>query len=200
MASKTTIYNLAISHLGTGKTVQDYTEPSAEAVICTRFYDITLEEVLRDFHWPFARRVAALSLIEEDPTDEWGYSYGYPSDCAKFRRILSGVRNDTRQSKVPFVITHGSTQRAIFCDVEDAVGEWTKKVTDVGRFPADFMMALSLRLAYYVSPALTKGDPFKLGEKALLKYNMEIQAAQANSLGEEQDEEEPDSLFVRERS
>ena len=92
MASKTEIGNLALSHIGIGKEVANIeTEQSAEASALRRVYDTALRKTLRDFNWPFARVIADLGLIEEDPTDEWDFSYRVPSDCVSFRRIPSGV-------------------------------------------------------------------------------------------------------------
>src|SRR5688572_11149621 len=107
MASETEIANLALSHLGVGKEIANLeTERSQEAVACRRFYDTARDATLRDFSWPFATKIAVLGLIEADPNDEWDYSYRYPSDCLQLRRILSGVRNDTRDSRVPFKLAH----------------------------------------------------------------------------------------------
>src|SRR5665648_440114 len=97
MSSATEICNMALGHLASGKEIANLeTERSAEAIACRRFFDSARDAVLRDFSWPFATKIKALSLIEEDPNSEWAYSYRYPTDCLNFRRILSGTRTDTR--------------------------------------------------------------------------------------------------------
>ena len=94
MATKTEIFNMALGHLAIGKMVANFTaEQSQEARIGRIYYDIALGQVLKDVPWPFATKIAALGLLEEEPNTEWGYSYRYPSDCAHFRRILSGSRS-----------------------------------------------------------------------------------------------------------
>lgn len=200
MATKTEISNLALSHLGIGKEIQNIdTENSQEASACRRFFDTARQATLRDFSWPFATKFATLGLVMEDPTDEWSFSYQYPSDCLHFRRILSGTRNDTRKSRVPYRIVNGQVGQEIYCDMENAQAEYTADITDTSRFPPDFVMALSFRLATYMPVRLTKGDPFKLGDRAAKFYQMELSRAEATAVNEEQEEEEPDSEFIRER-
>lgn len=200
-ASKVGICNLALSHLGIGKEIATFdTERSEEAAACRRFYDQALEQTLRDFAWPFATRTAELALVEEEPTSEWAYSYRYPANCVLVRRIPSGTRNETRQSKTPYRVASDATGRLIYTDKEDAEVEYTYNVVDPSLYPIDFVMALSLRLAVYIAPRITKGDPFKLRNETLSLYNYEISKAQAGSGNEEQPEEEPESEFVRARN
>ena len=198
--SATEICNLALTHLGSTVEIEDLDdEGSDEAIICRRVFANTRDAVLRDFHWPFATKIQALGLVEEDPNSEWAYSYRTPSDCLNVRRILSGIRNDSRQSRVPYRIGQDVQGELIFTDKEDAELEYTTRITDVVRFPADFVNALALRVAAYIAPKLTAGDPFKLGERALQLYLREISNAQANAANEEQAEEPVESEFIRGR-
>jgi hypothetical protein len=200
MASSTEICNMALSHLGVGKEINNLTtESSEEAGACRRFYDMAQDRVLRAANWPFATKIIALNLIEEDPNDEWEYSYRYPNDCIFFRKILSGTRNETRQSRVPYRVAYDSTGRIIFTDTENAEAEYTLRVTDPDKYPPDFTMAFSLLLAHLIAPRLTAGDPFKMGERAFKLYQMEIDTAKANSFNEEQPEQEPSSELERAR-
>lgn len=192
----TEIANLALGHLGSGKEIAELsTEDSAEARACRRFYSLARLQTLRDFPWPFATVTEALQLIEEDPHEEWAYSYRYPVHCVNFRMILSGMRNDTRQTRVPFKIE----QNIVYTDKEDAEARYTSKNTNAGYYPADFIQALSLRLAAMTAPLITGGDPFKLGQRAMQLYVYELGRAQANAANESQPDEEPDSEFGRAR-
>ena len=197
-ASTTEIANLAISHLGIGKEIGNLeTEKSEEAQAIRRFFDTVRNQVLRDFPWPFATKFVNLALVEQDPTEEWAFSYRHPSDALKLRRILSGLRNDHRQSKVPFRISRDDSGLLIFTDFEDAQLEYTFEEEDPLRFPDDFIQALSFRLAAYVAPRLTKGDPFKVGRNAMEMYLFEINRAQSTAANEEQMDEIPQSEFIR---
>jgi hypothetical protein len=198
--SKTAICNMAISHLGIGKEIANIdTEASQEAAACRRFYDVSRESTLRDAPWPFATARQTLALIEQDPNDEWGYSYGYPSGCMFFRRILSGDRTDTQDSRVPYKIERGTSGLIVMTDMEDAIAEYTADVTDTTLFPPDFVMALSLRIALMSAPRLTAGDQHGLGRRAYEMYRIEIARVNATAFNEEQLDREPDSEFIRER-
>ena len=146
-----------------------------------------------------ARAFLDLALIAEAPTDEWGYSYQYPTDCLKIRRILSGIRNDNRQTRVPYKFVESTGSKVIYTDMQNACIEYTLFREDVEAYPDDFVLALSRRIASYIAPLVTGGDPFKLQDKNMQLYLYEIALAQANSGNEEQMEEQPDSEANRAR-
>jgi len=199
--SKTDIANMAIRHLNVSKEIADFAnEASQEAKACRRFYDPARRQVLRDFGWPFATSIVALNLVASQPNQEWRYSYRYPSDCLMFRRILSGRRNDSRQSRVPYRVAADSQGQLIFTDQVSAQGEYTLDVTNEAFFDPSFAMALSFRLANLIAPSLTAGDPYKLGQRAQENYMLEISRAQANAANEEQPDQPVESEFVRARN
>jgi hypothetical protein len=198
MASSTSIANLALSHLGISKTIASLTERSQEALAINAFYDTAVEELQREFPWPFNTRFGVLSLVEEDPTSEWSYSYRYPSTAIFFRRIF-GLRVDSRQSEVKYRIASDDTGKLILTDEEEPEGEWSVLVTEAGKFTADFALALSFRLAAYAAPRLTAGDPFKMGNRSLELYMLSIEKAQGTAAKEEKTEEIVESEFIRER-
>lgn len=200
MSTKTEIANLALSHLGVGKEIANIeTENSQEANACRRYYDVARETTLRDFNWPFTTKETALTLVSQNPTEEWAYSYRYPTDCLKLRRILSSIRNDTRQTRIPYKIVRDNAGKLVYTDQINAAMEYTYDETDASRFDSDFVMALSLRLAAYMAPRLTSGDPFKMGERAIRLYSVEISKAQASAANEQQDEEKPDAEWINAR-
>jgi|SRR3990172_1300120 len=201
MASVSTkIANMALSHLGVGKQISDITtDQSQEGKACREFYEICRDLVLKGFDWPFATQFVTLGLVEEDPTTEWAFSYRYPSSCIRLRRILS-LRNDNRQSRTPYRIGRDDDGKLVYTDQEDAEVEFTFHVTNAEEYPDDFVMAVSLLLANYMAPRLTAGDPFKMGERAIRLYAFQIKNAEVSAVNEEQDEEEPESEFIRTRS
>lgn len=200
MSSKTEICNLAITHLGVGKTIDDVdTESSEEALICRRYYDTVRDMTLRDYAWPFATKISSLALVESNPNTEWDYSYRYPSDALYIKRILSGVRNDNRQSRASYKIVRDDTGLLIYTDERGASIEYTAKTSDPTFYPSDFIMALSLHIAVYIAPKLTKGDPFGMANKVMQMYEMEISRAKAKAANEEQLDQRPDSEFIRVR-
>jgi len=200
MASDVEICNLAISHLGTGKEIANLeNEKTEESIVCRRFFNTARDATLRDFPWPFATKVLALALIEKDPTTEWAFSYQYPTDCLKMRKILSGIRNDDRQSRVSSQRANKDNKEVIFTDQENAVLEYTLRVTNAELFQPDFILALSFRIAGYIAPRLTSGDPTGMGARAFQLYLLELDQARATSVNEQQDDEIPESEFIQER-
>ena len=201
MPTSTEICNLALSHDGVGKDIADLdTEKSANASACRRFYQPAVDEVFRDFNWPFANNFVALGLVTTSPNTDWGYSYTYPSDCRRIIKILSGVRNDSRESRVSYELAYGSSGTEIFTDRVNAWIKYNQIITDPGRFPPDFVMMLSLLLAAYIAPRVTAGDPFKLGERAFNLYLSSKKKSEANSFNEQQDDKptEAESISSRE--
>jgi|SRR3990167_3350264 len=200
MASKVGICNMALSHLAISKEIANLdADKSEEASACRRFYDTALDRVLRDFKWSFTTKIATLALIEESPNDEWGYSYRYPNDCLIVRRVLSGIRNDTRQSRAPYRIGRDDGGLLIWTDQQNAEIEYSIRAENPQFYPADFVLAFSYLLAFLIAPRVTGGDQFKLGERAIKMYTLEISAANADNHNEEQQEEAPESEFIRTR-
>lgn len=198
MLSKTRLANMALRHLAVSTTIANVeTDKTPHAKACQDFYDAALDQVLRDWRWPFATKIQALGLVEEEPNDEWGFSYRYPSDCVDFRRIQSGAaRVDSRATQVKYRLGADDSGELIFTDQPDAVGEWTFRHVDVAHYPADFGVALSYLLASLIAPSVTAGDQFKLGARALSLYQVAIAGARANAANEEARDEPPESSFV----
>lgn len=200
MASKTEILNWALGHLAVGKNVGNIeTENSAEAREGRRWYSIALQTTLEAAPWPFATLIEPLALVEEEPNAEWGYSYRYPSRCAKMVRILSGVRTDTRQSRVSYKIIQDSQGRLILTDMEDAEVEYIINNPDSALYSNTFQMALSRQLAFLMGPNLTSGDQFKLAVNSAAIFQLIVSQAESRAFNEQQDEEDPDSEFIRDR-
>lgn len=196
MSSKTEIVNLALTHLGVGKEIAALeTENSEEARAARRVYDTARDTVLQDCPWPFATRIAALALVEEEPNTEWAFSYRYPSDCIYLRRVLSGLRNDTRQSREPYKIAGDSSGKLIYTDSQDAQIEYTAKSDNPQVYPSDFVMAFSYLLAFLMGPRLA-GDRTKLIDRAFALYQQSVSVAKAAALNEQQDEKVPEAELI----
>lgn len=200
VSSTAEIANMAISFLGIGKDIANLdSENSAEAKACRRFYENDRDIVLGDFPWPFATVFADLALVETDPTDEWGFSYRYPSDAVRIRRILSGVRNDTQDSRIRFRKGKDSAGILIYTDQADAVIEYTQLVTAVELYSPDFVKALAYLLASSVASRLTAGDPYKFQTRCMQFYKEQIASAQIGEVEEEQPDVPVESEFIRSR-
>jgi hypothetical protein len=199
MVSVVNIYNQAILHLGTGKTVSSTSDDSAEARYCNVFYEQARDELLSAGTWGFATKIADAQLVEEEPNDEWAYSYLYPSDALTIRRVLSGSRRDTRQTEIPFRVMNIGDARVIVTDEQNAQIEYTMRVTDTALFPVWFVASLSLALAAKIAPGLTEGDRFKMKEFVLQLQHRAMQEALSHSFNEEVHDMPPEAESIRER-
>lgn len=200
MPSKVELCNQALGHLGVGDGISNLeTERSQNARACRLFFDQVVDEMLRKFAWPFATKLAALQLLATDPNDEWGFSYRYPNDCLYLRRILSGTRVDTSDTRVPFKVAQDAVGKVVYTDMEDAQVEYTVRITDVNRFSPDFAVAFTYLLASKIAPRLEEGDPFKLADRCLRLYVANMREAAGQALNESAQGQDPDADLIRSR-
>lgn len=195
--TKTEICNVSISHLGVSKDIASIDEDSGAARALKRYYDLALRDTLRRYPWPFAVKFYTLGLISEDPTEEWEYSYRYPSDCLKILRILSGDRNDDLESKVVYKMVSDTEGQLIYTDEENAEIEYISIVDDTQNWPEDFIMAFTRRLAHLIGPRVGASQERVAEQAAWFKFEMSNAAANASS--EEQPDIEPESSFEQAR-
>lgn len=199
MASRIGVCNQAISNLGSAKEIANFdTERSAEALACRRFYEEVVKETLRDFDWPLATKLEALALVATNPNDEWGYSYRYPSDCLKARRIPSGTRPESADSRIKFIVRADSAGGLIYSDQPTPDLEYTFR-PDESYWPADFASAVSYLLSARIAPRIIAGDPYGQQEKNLKLYHYQLTKAQKNAGNEGSPDDEPEAEIIRAR-
>lgn len=182
MATKVDIWNMALGHLGQTDRVVADSDTTVGAKSCALYWDQVVDDALSDVTWPFATKIAALAGKAAAPNAEWAFSYTYPVDAVTVRKVLNtGARLNYEKSKVPF----RRAQDLIFTSVDNAVVEYTMRVTDTTKYPADFIQAVSLLLAHRIAPSVAGGDQIKLGDRALALYKEKIlEAAQAAGIEE----------------
>lgn len=96
MASEIDICNLALANLGDAATVASINPPegSAQAEHCARFYPIARDSLLEMHDWAFAMKRVALPLLATNPTLQWSYAYGAPSDMINVISVLDSQSPD----------------------------------------------------------------------------------------------------------
>lgn len=77
------------------------------------------------------------------------------------------------------------TVKAILADHEYLNVEFTGDTTVVNDFPQDFQAAFMFKLAYYMAPSLTGGDPYHVGDRAKMMYEQCINTAAMHAYNEE---------------
>ena len=195
MTTPVQICNLALARIAISDTINALDETSQEAVTCNLHYEQVRDAVLRDFSWPFATRFITLPLVEETPTTEWLYSYRTPADFIRAVRIIPDLR--TARNDIPYRITSDSSGQLIFTDREDAKLEYVAKIEDTNLYSADFIDALSWRIASDI--ALPLAQSTGIAQNALREYMMAIDRARTNAYNEEKrdPELEAESIAVR---
>jgi hypothetical protein len=199
MAETVQICNLALVNVGVSKVIASLEERSKEADVLRAVYDITRDETLEAAPWPFATRRVVLQSLG-DPPAEWAYRYRYPTDCLTARRILDGARRVfAADQRIPFAIgeDEANAARVIFCDQFQATLEYTARIVNPKIFSPTFAVAVGWGLAVKIAPALS-ADP-KFGVAAGQQYQGAINRAFARALAEGQEEQAPDSEFIRAR-
>lgn len=220
--SETDIGNLALRLLGQSKTISAFTERSTEAALCQGWYYNTRDEVLRAWEWEFARAYAQLQFVALNPTLEWMYSYRYPADCLFLRRIVGGKRgeSETLEDEIKYEIAQDPSGMLIYTNYNIQAGsaflvqsnsttgpapaltiEYTLRGENipVQAFTPEFCTCLAAKLAAYIAPALTSGDPKGLGKAAERRFFIALSAAASNDKSEQRPDLPPESSFIQAR-
>lgn len=204
--SKTGVCNKALHFIGIGEEIASIDERSSDAKACKMFYADALDEVLREWPWPFATRTVSLDMVntlgdDDEPerySTEFFYAYRYPSDCLYVRRIVSGTVPDTEESLVRYEIGSDTSGRLILTDAAEAEIKYTARISDESLFPPDFAMALAYRIAIYIAPRLVE-DPRKMVDVCQRSYLLSIEKARGVAAMEESPGRPPKSSFERSR-
>jgi hypothetical protein len=167
MASEVEISNLALAHLGDSATVASLSPPegSAQAERCARFYPLARDVMQEDFVWNFCVRRKMLALVASWSSGKWAYAYAAPSEMIKPISVSHPEASSDQvdalggRQGVPFQIESTDTgQIVILTNLPDAELRYTVKVSDSTKFSAQFVEALSWRLASMLAGPILKGE------------------------------------------
>jgi hypothetical protein len=204
------IVNMALGHLGSQMTVVNFwTDQSNQAKTARTYWKLALGKMLADFPWPFATVEAQLSLVEWYYSRERHFAYAYPPNCVLIRRLYSWTghnRNDDVQSRQKYKIIEAynpkNTTQLVKLVLADHPGLWVEYTADLEKaanFPDTFSEALSFLMAFYMAPRLTGGDPYKMGDRALMAFKQSLATAEMLAGNEEVDDEPRLGQFIDER-
>ena len=166
------------------------TDQSVEAENLRTLWDTALEAFLQEADLDETSTTVKLTLLAENPNDKWNYAYLYPSNCAFFRRIESGLVRDTKDSMVLKAVGVLNGKKVIYTNKEQAYAEIVTEDFLVV-LSANSAQALAHKLAWYALPLITNAsDPVALSKSIESRYNL------FKSLAQEKDAREnyrPDS-------
>jgi len=196
VSSEVEICNMALGYVGVTHEISSLAEDSTEAEQCDRFYEATRDQVLRDFPWPFAVYYRALDLVEEEPNDDWDYSYRYPTDCMRGLRVVDGNRIQT--TRLPWEVAHDDSGKLIFTDQDEAVLRFIRRVTDPEVYDPSFVETLAWRLGSKLAIPLARST--KERDYAFERYRLELSTARVNAINEGEVDADPDPEVIRARA
>jgi hypothetical protein len=146
--SKIDICNLALTRAGHA-TITALDESSAEATQCGLLYDHCRKETLRAFPWNFAVKVVELAALVDPGHRGHTYRYQLPADCLRPLEILN---DDGSEWDMAYRV-YG---RELHTSAAPVHLEYVANLTDPTKYDAEFISALSYRLAADLAIALAQ--------------------------------------------
>lgn len=191
------ICNLALIRCGSA-TIGSLSEDTEQARTLRKIYPMIRDSVLQKADWNFARKEDALALTNQ-VFNGWPYAYAYPSDCLEFRYIYNASFAQSSvvyQSKsvlnvnpaaynIPFEVrvSNDGNSKIIVTGQQQAVGIYTRQITNSGVFSPLFVDALAARLAAELACSILINQG--VHDKEMQKYFAFITEAQSASASEE---------------
>lgn len=150
MASQTGICNRALEKLGESPIVT-LSDVSDQAKALKRVYTDSLQAVLTEHPWHFAKKRDALPASGTAPAWGWTYSYPVPADFLRLLAIKDGP---------DFSLEADPTgSQTILCNSQGPLNIlYLYNVTDAGRLPPHFVEAFSSKLALDICDDLTESN------------------------------------------
>lgn len=187
MPSEVSICNIALDHIGKAQ-ISALNEDSAEAQVCSRHYALARDSVFTKYNYRFLRGLSSLAqLTTNDRSNAWGYAYAVPSDVLRVRRVMpqvegSGLMTDAYpyaasgemvEARIPYELEGGN----LYCDIEDAVLEYTRGGVDAATYSQPVADAIACELAARIAYPLTRDrqlrvDALQLAQRAKLEAEM----------------------------
>jgi hypothetical protein len=181
MVAPVDIYNAAMGLAGARSIIANFQENNPEAQQALLWYDADRRWLLREHRWNFAREQGALTLqatapgINQTPATNlpwpfmpWAFQYAYPSDCVQFCQIIPTYNAapitpqpyTTQQPPTPWQESSMLSQsnvvvKSILTNQCNAIGVWSRDITDCDLFDPQFIEALEFLIASHVSIPLS---------------------------------------------
>ena len=144
IVNRSQICKQAIMRLGSTDTLK-----GQPMVFANSFYDHTLEELLSDAPWAFAKKQVTLVVNATNPSSGHTKKYTLPTDVVQVLRVNN---IDTTENFGQWEIMGGFLHTDIGAPI---IIDYTSQQTDVTLFPAPFIEALIARIASKIAIPLT---------------------------------------------
>jgi hypothetical protein len=171
-----TLYNLALSAVGTRSRISSPEEQSREGQLCRQWYPLVRDITLRAAHWPSCRHITSLSIDREvtegsdwtegDPEPPWIFRYNLPNDFLYPRWLVTYMS---------FELTQYQNVLKLLCDDPEATIVYTKRQEIPAAWDVDLYNAIVMALAGSIAMPL-HGKPDR-ARNALEEANIAITRA-----------------------
>lgn len=201
--TKTDIYNIAMTALQLSRQFSNVdAEEGNEIRTLNTFWKTALKATLADLDLDTTSTTESLQLIETlEDHPYWNYVYRYPSDYAKFRRIVSCVKTDSKATHIPKEVKQYNGEKVIFTNEYQAQAELISDEVPLDTLEPMAAMALAYKLAYLCAPLITGKGSKTLKQEIQQSYVLFKMEAQENDAAENfnYEEESIRSEFVATR-
>ncbi len=205
MMQKNQIANMALGILATSETITDIVSDfSIPGKILKRHYRESLNDILEQHPWDFARRTSQLVVQFENPEPGYAFSYYMPKDVLIIRQIarngffIKNLEVYRDMSNQFMEITEGTT-RLIYTNVELAHAEYTKVMDENTLFPSHFGRAFAAQLAKDCAPSLITSNYPKIKQALMDDIDSRISRGIADDIARKPQLNNAESTFVRAR-
>lgn len=170
MADKITIWNLALSAIGSRALISSPVEKGREADLCRLYYPQLVDSLLKSASWPCANAWAKLAVVAERDLSVawtpgpvapgWRFAYAAPADMLAPRHLISFNR---------FAVGNYAEQTLLYMQEEQPVLYYTRRVEREETFDTALTSALISILASKLCRPISgkDGRTEKLKEEAV---------------------------------
>lgn len=184
------ICNMALLRLGHDRTIADLEEQSAEAGYLRTFWDSCRQATLRAGAWNFAIRTVTLAS-SLDTSDEWDFVYSLPTKCLRAIEIVN-IYSKAPEDRIPYEVRG----RQLFTDQSDAKLKYVVDIDDENLFDAEFVDALTYRLAAEIAMPLTQD----MGRQGRMVEMYRLTIGEAKAADSSESEVEPPMTYIEARA
>ncbi len=170
MLTKLDIWNAALQRLGADTAASEY-DTGTTSNLCRRYYDMSLNQLLRIFPFSFALKRKELASEAAAPVYGYAFSFPLPNDFISLQEV---------QDHKEYVIESGR----ILSDISECRILYVSSNCDISRMTSDIAECLILLLASKMAFALTNNPSIS---QSLLDefYKIALPSARAAELRDE---------------
>lgn len=192
MSSKIQIFNITLNILGVSNPVENSQCDDNRVILLNNYYPLARDYVLKDYDWNFASTFKKLSLLDsENELNKYKYCYDYPNDCICARDIFENSNYVLQKFEIGL---NENQNKVIYCDLDNAILRYTKRVEHENSFTSEFSMALAYYLASLTSNVIT--GSLQKGEIAYEKYSQILKHAKVVNAQEGSDFQYEDTTYL----